>query len=261
MSASKASAVQFAKSYDGANVAYVDHGGSGRPIVFLPGWCCTQKQWTTVVELLGMGVRAITLDYAGFGASGGHQRQWAIENFARDARAVIDALDLTNVLVVGHSMGGAVALELAYLSPERVSRVIGADTFTYPVFYSRFDERHIDLTMAGLRENFAATVAPMLSAYFLPGTSDAFVASICEEIAAADPYAGASSMEHFLRWDVGSSLAKCPCPVSTINSENLLDRVAADMLGIPVRTIPNVGHFLMREQPQFFVQSLRAEID
>lgn len=256
MLADKVSAVRFAKSYDGANVAYIDHGGKGRPMVFLPGWCCTQNQWASVAERLGPEVNAVTLDYAGFGASGNHQRQWAIENFARDARAVIEALDLTDVIVVGHSMGGAVALELAYLLPDRVLRVIGADTFTYRAFYYAFDERQIDAVLAPLRSDFPRAVRELIGVYFLPSSDAELRERIEDEMAAADGPRACDVMENFLRWDVRDSLSRHAKPVQTINAKAFFDEDAAVELGLNTTLLEDTGHFIMLEKPQEFAEAL-----
>ena len=72
-------------------------------------------------------------------------------------------------------MGGAVALEAAYLCHERISRVVGCDTFTYTAFYPRFDERAMDETLSPLNNSFSETVRSMMSVYFLPDSDPAIV--------------------------------------------------------------------------------------
>jgi pimeloyl-ACP methyl ester carboxylesterase len=248
------------RSFGGAEVSFRDFGGRGRPLVFAPGWICRQEWWDPAIAELGPRVRAITFDYPGVGGSTPGHRQWAIENFARDIRSIIEWIDLRELVVVGHSMGGAVALETAYLCFDRISRVIGCDTYTYGAFYPRFDERQIDSVLGPYRQDFSQTVRRVIGVYFLPGGDAALAARVSEAMADASPENAISTMEHFLRWDLDASLRRCPVPVSTINARHFLDPVMEERYGsiMNIRTIDGVGHFLMMEKPREFA---RAVID
>lgn len=247
------------RSYDGSLIACRDAGGHGRPVVLLPGWACDQSVWTRTIEpLLAHGLRVVTLDFAGFGLSTAARRVWAIENFARDVRAVLDGLDLADAVLVGHSMGGAVALEAAYLCPTRVAGVVGCDSFTYAAFYDRIDERRVDELLAPLRTDFAPTVRDLIGAYLLPDGDPAVALAVKDMMAGADPLAAVPAMEDFLRWDIGPSLARCPVPVGTVNARHFLEPAAEARFGtaMTIRTLDGVGHFLMLEKPA----ALAAEV-
>jgi pimeloyl-ACP methyl ester carboxylesterase len=69
------------------------------------------------------GVAAYTLDLPGHGRSGGGGRN-AIEDYAADVVAFFDAAGIGCAVVVGHSMGGAIALTMALDSPERVAGLV-----------------------------------------------------------------------------------------------------------------------------------------
>lgn len=252
---------QAARSFDGSDIAFRDRGGDGTTLVLLPGWACDQTVWDgTVQSLTRHGLRIVTLDFAGFGLSSAGRRVWAIENFARDVRAVLEHLDLREVVLVGHSMGGAVALEAAYLCQDRVAAVIGCDSFTYAAFYDRIDERMIDGLMAPLRADFAASVRTMIGAYLLPDGDPAVALFVKDMMAGADPQVAVPAMEAFLRWDIGPSLARCPAPVATINAAHFLEPAAQRRFEplMTIRAIEGVGHFLMREQPAALATALVA---
>lgn len=252
---------QTARSFDGSQIAFQDGGGPGKPVVLLPGWACDQTVWDgTVGPLAGHGLRAVTLDFAGFGLSTAGRRVWALENFARDVRAVLERLDLTGAVLVGHSMGGAVALEAAYLCQDRVAAVIGCDSFTYAAFYDRVDERDVDDLMAPLRADFAPSVRRLIGAYLLPDGDPAVAAFVKDMMGGADPEAAVPTMEHFLRWEIGPSLARCPVPVATVNAGHFLEPAAARRFEaqITIRSLDGVGHFLMREKPEAFAATVAA---
>lgn len=250
---------QTARSFDGSDIAFRDWGGEGTPVVLLPGWSCDQSLWDGAVQpLAGHGLRVVTLDFAGFGLSSAGRRVWALENFARDVRAVLECLDLRQVVLVGHSMGGAVALEAAYLCADRVASVIGCDSFTYAAFYDRVDERRVDDLMAPLRSAFAASVRTLIDAYFLPGGDPAVALVAKDMMAAADPAAAVPAMEHFLRWDIGPSLARCPVAVATVNAAHFLEPAAERRFSpmMTIRSVEGVGHFLMLEKPETFAAAV-----
>lgn len=250
---------QTVRSYDGSLIAFRDAGDTGQPVVLLPGWACDHSVWARTVEpLLAHGLRVVSLDFAGFGLSKAARRVWAIENFARDVRAVLEALALEKAVLVGHSMGGAVALEAAYLCPAHVAGVVGCDSFTYAAFYDRIDERQVDALMAPLRTDYASSVRDLIGAYLLPDGDPAVARAVKDMMAGADPEAAVPVMEAFLRWDIGPSLARCPVPVGTINARHFLEPAAEARFrtAMSIRTLDGVGHFLMLEQPA----SLAAEI-
>lgn len=252
---------QTARSFDGSAIAFRDQGGDGRPVVLLPGWACDQAVWDGSAEALARhGLRVVTLDFAGFGLSSAGRRVWAMENFARDVRAVLERLDLRQAVLVGHSMGGAVALEAAYLCADRVAAVIGCDSFTYAAFYDRIDERMVDDLMAPLRADYAASVRTLIGAYLLPGGDPALARFVKDMMAGADPAAAVPAMEDFLRWDIGPCLARCPVPVAAVNAGHFLEPAAERRFRslMTIRVMDGVGHFLMRENPAGFAAAVAA---
>ncbi len=249
------------RSYDGSLIACRDTGGQGPPVVLLPGWACDQGVWTGTVEpLAAHGLRVVTLDFAGFGLSTAARRVWAIENFARDVRAVLEGLALPAATLVGHSMGGAVALEAAYLCPGRVAGVVGCDSFTYAAFYDRVDERQVDDLMAPLRADYASSVRELIGAYLLPDGDPAVAVAVKDMMGRADPETAVPAMEDFLRWDIGPSLARCPVPVGTVNARHFLEPAAEARFRtvMTIRTLDGVGHFPMLEKPAALAAAIAA---
>ncbi len=257
MQTAAAPASHTAVSFDGSHISFRDFGGLGPVLILLPGWACVQTIWDNAVSQLQM-FRVVSLDFAGFGLSTAGQREWTIENFARDVRAVLHALDLSDVTLIGHSMGGAVALEAAYLQSERVARVIGCDSFTYAEFYERFDERLMDDVLASYRSDYIGTVRGMIVGYMLQRGDPALASHVSDMMAGARPEYALPAMEHFLRWDVTASLQRCPVPVFTVNARPFLKPEAQRRYEnrIQISTIDGVGHFLMMEQPAAFANAV-----
>ncbi len=86
---------------------------AGRVIVMVHGWGVDRRVLRPLADLLSDDHRVLLLDLRGHGASAAGRDDFSIEAFADDVTAVIAALGLERPIVVGHSMGGLVALELA----------------------------------------------------------------------------------------------------------------------------------------------------
>jgi pimeloyl-ACP methyl ester carboxylesterase len=108
-------------------VALWDGRSDAAPTVLLiHGVTASHLSWPFVAERLP-DVRVIAPDLRGRGRSNGLTGPAGLAAHARDMVAVLDALDIEDVVVVGHSMGAFVALVLADMYPERVSRVVLVD--------------------------------------------------------------------------------------------------------------------------------------
>ena len=84
---------------------YEDHG-SGPAVVLISGWPFDSRSWESQVHpLLTAGYRVITYDRRGFGKSSQPSEGYNYDTFAADLNTVLTTLDLTDVLLVGFSMG------------------------------------------------------------------------------------------------------------------------------------------------------------
>jgi pimeloyl-ACP methyl ester carboxylesterase len=105
---------------NGITLAYEEQG-AGRPVVLLHGFCGSSRYWERVVPLLADRFRVITPDLRGHGESEAPEGVCSMEAFAGDIVGLLDALDLEQAVVLGHSLGGYVTLALAEAYPERLS--------------------------------------------------------------------------------------------------------------------------------------------
>jgi len=100
--------------------------GSRAPLLLIHGAGVKGLAWPSAIRSLP-GQRVITLDLPGHGRSAGVGRQSVLE-YARDVLEFMHALDLPPVILCGHSMGGAISLQIARLAPRRVKAVFGVST-------------------------------------------------------------------------------------------------------------------------------------
>lgn len=103
-------------------------------LVFLHGWLLSRSYWQPLVEQLSTDYRCLTYDLRGFGESVASVSEPAIASskfsryslaaYAQDLEKLLDGLGLDQVWLLGHSLGGSIALWAAYLFPNRVKGVI-----------------------------------------------------------------------------------------------------------------------------------------
>jgi 3-oxoadipate enol-lactonase len=107
---------------DGACVDVRIDGANGDPIVLLAGFPLARDIWDTCAESLARRYRIVRPDLRGVGASSVPDGPYLMDLLAADVAAVLDALGIERATIVGHSMGGYVALAFARMYTERIAR-------------------------------------------------------------------------------------------------------------------------------------------
>src|SRR6478735_9939011 len=98
--------------------------GSGPPILFVHGLMSSRRTWADQWVRLAADHRVLAPDLFGHGESAKPLGDYSLGAHAASLRDLLDALELDAVCVVGHSLGGGIAMQLAYLFPERVERLV-----------------------------------------------------------------------------------------------------------------------------------------
>ena len=115
---------------DGARVRYVDEG-QGPPVVLIHGFASSLDAWATVTPELVKRHRVIALDLKGFGWSDRPEGDYSPRAQATLVVQLLDRLGVKRAAVVAHSWGSSVALALALMAPDRVSRIALYDAWVY----------------------------------------------------------------------------------------------------------------------------------
>jgi len=112
---------------DGLNFHYRDWGGSGQPLLLLHGLASTCHIWDMVAPILAQNHRVVALDQRGHGETDKPSYGFDFASVTQDALGLINHLGGDAPIVVGHSWGGSVALELAVRAPESVKGMAWID--------------------------------------------------------------------------------------------------------------------------------------
>lgn len=109
-----------------AGAIYVDDGGTGGlPVVFLHSFAGDSGHWSSQLAHLRHNRRAVAMDLRGHGKSAKPlDGDYKLTSMVKDVESVVDALDLKRFVIVGHSMGGAIAAHYAAAHPERVAGLV-----------------------------------------------------------------------------------------------------------------------------------------
>ena len=98
--------------------------GSGPPILLVHGMMSARTTWADQWDRLAADHRVLAPDLFGHGESDKPLGDYSLGAHAASLRDLLDALDVPSATVVGHSLGGGIAMQLAYLFPERVDRLV-----------------------------------------------------------------------------------------------------------------------------------------
>ena len=115
---------------DGVRLHYQDRGAPrGAPLLFIPGLGGSHLTWEPVARRLSQRRRLLLIDPRDAGKSAESPAPYTVADLARDAAGLLDHLNAARAAVVGLSMGGAVAQELAIARPDLVERLVLIATY------------------------------------------------------------------------------------------------------------------------------------
>ncbi|HET9387849.1 MAG TPA: alpha/beta hydrolase [Gemmatimonadales bacterium] len=112
------------RAIDGSRLRLID-SGSGTPVVFIHGIGASLYTWRhTLPPVLGAGYRVVAFDNRGFGFSDQPAHGYRNTDYVRLVVALLDSLGIASAVLVGHSMGGEIAAEVALAHPDRVRGLV-----------------------------------------------------------------------------------------------------------------------------------------
>ncbi len=237
--------------------------GRGSPaLVFVHCWSCDSSFWAKQAPVFAKSRRVVLVDLAGHGKSGGDRAAWTMKAFAGDVKTVVEELRLRRVVLVGHSMGGAVALEAARIMPERVVAVIGVDTLHDAD--ERMTPEQLNAFLAPFQADFRGATQQFVKTLFGSEADPALVQKVADKMASAAPGPAIAMMKELQAYDVAGGLAAVRAPIRCINSDKFPTNVAANRKyapGYDVAIVKGAGHFPHLEKPAEFNAILSRMLD
>lgn len=111
---------------NGLKVHY-DDTGTGRPVVLMHGWGCTLDTVRSIAATASKTHRVLNLDMPGFGHSAEPTEVWTVDDYTALVVRFIELLELERPILIGHSFGGRVAIQLAARRPDMVDSLVLVD--------------------------------------------------------------------------------------------------------------------------------------
>ncbi|HSB61630.1 MAG TPA: alpha/beta fold hydrolase [Vicinamibacteria bacterium] len=249
-----AAVVGTVPSFDGVPLRYEAAGQGSPAVVFVHCWTCDRRLWDHAAARLARERRVVTLDLAGHGESGRGRRAWTIEAFGEDVKAVVEALALDRVVLVGHSMGGPVILEAARRLPGKVAGLVPVDTLQN--VEDRPSPEQVAAFLAPFRADYEAAAGRFIREYlFLPGPDPALVDRIVRQAAAVPAEIAIPCLEASWGYDAARAFASVSVPIRAVNAGKYPTERQANRRHAPqfdAVVMDGVGHYPMLEDPPRF---------
>lgn len=251
-----------ARSADGIPVHFEVEGAGEPALVFVHGWSCDRTYWSGQVDHFAERHQVVAVDLAGHGDSGDGRREWTMPAFGGDVVAVIEKLDLRDVVLIGHSMGGDVIVEVALAVPDQVAGIVWVDT--YSTLGGPSTPGELERFVQPFREDFVPAAQALIRRMFPPSSDAELVERVVAGMSGRPPEIAVGVMEHALANEdaVLAALPKLTAPVVAINPDyrpNDIEALARH--GVRAVLMPGVGHFLMMEDPETFNRLLGETIE
>ncbi len=256
---------RVAVSRDGVPISYEACGAGEPALVFVHGWSCDARYWRAQVPHFAKKNRVIVLDLAGHGHSGMARTKYTMAAFGEDVKAVTEAEGCSRVILVGHSMGGAVIAEAARLMPGRVIGLIGVDTLDNVEYPLTRDE--LDKMTAPLEKDFRAGSREFVARMIYPQTPPHLREWILADMAAAPPAVALSAMKEmmaqYITGDAARVFEKIRMPVVSVNGDMWPISYEANrrhMFSYDAIVLEKADHFLMMDRPEEFNAALEKAV-
>jgi pimeloyl-ACP methyl ester carboxylesterase len=235
--------------------------GRGQPIIFLHSWVGSWRYWVPTMDLASERYRAYALDFWGFGESDRRGVQFTISSYADMVLHFMDQMGIPQANLVGHGLGGMVAIRAARERPERFIKLMTVNTPLYGQILASHVKSGGFAKLLG-RGNASNVWARLLRQ--IPIADPDVQQEIYEDTDNLSEEVVASIQESLLDTDLRPSLEKLEVPLLATYSERdaLVNPDHANFLHelterpIQVLRLPRANHFPFLEQSNVFSRLL-----
>jgi 3-oxoadipate enol-lactonase len=233
--------------------------GSGQPLLFIHGLGSSARDWELQVTEFSKTYKVITFDLRGHGQSGKPPGPYSIALFASDTAALLRSLGVASAHVVGLSLGGGIAFQLAIDSPAVVRTmtiVNSAPELVVRTFKDRVGvwQRFAIVRLLGMRR-----MGEVLSKRLFPKPEhESLRATFVERWAENDPRAYENAMRAMIGWSVMAKLGSIRCPTLVVAADQDYTPVALKeaytklLPNSRLVVIPDSHHATPVEKPEQF---------
>jgi pimeloyl-ACP methyl ester carboxylesterase len=257
----------------GVTLVYEDHGTGDRALVLVHGFTGSRDDFADVVpELTDLG-RLVVVDQRGHGDSANPGAGYTLDQLADDLHGLLDAAGVARADLLGHSLGGMVALRFALAHPERMASLILMDSAAraVPQMAQALARAIASVRRHGTRRLVASVDSAPLSGEDLQIAriegEERFRDRARAKLAALDPVAF-TELATLLsdHPPIADRLAEIRCPTTVLVGANdapfvpLADELARGIAGATLVTIDGAGHSPQKSGRAAWVAAVRAHL-
>src|SRR3990172_3319756 len=184
------------------DVVHYEVLGRGPGILFIHGWIGSWRYWIPAMQALSARYRTYAIDLWGFGDTGKRAAHYSLDAQVELIARFMDQLGVAKLALVGHGLGGAVAIRFAAQHPELVARLMTVGT---------------PLTGAAINPRFTTSTIPSLVDWLVgkgPGNDE-----ITAEANKIDPAVIQISLQYMAGVDLGAELALTAAPTLLVHGD------------------------------------------
>jgi pimeloyl-ACP methyl ester carboxylesterase len=253
---------------DDVQLHYEDTGGRGPPLLFVHGLGSSSRDWAEQVAPFADRYRVLRVDLRGHGQSERPPGPYRIADFSRDVAVMLRRLDAAPAHVVGLSMGGMVALQLAADAPRLVRRLVVSNSTADTRLQTWADvwfyvSRRVAVQVLGMRR-VGRLIAGRL---FVEPEQEDLRREFVRRWAENDKQAYLWSVDAIMGWSVWDRLSSIQVPTLLVSSEHDYtpvaekNRIASEMPRAELAVIEDARHAVPVEKPDAFSATVEAFLE
>lgn len=235
---------------DGVRLAFDDMGSGAATALLIHGWGTNRSVMTPLADRLRASHRVVSVDLRGFGESDAPEQQYPIRGYADDVAFMLEQLHLEKPVVIGHSLGGMVALDVAARYPSRVMAVAVLES----VVIAR------DEIASGLRDmlprivagDYREFVSGLMTYLAGPHFDPRERAQLAQRASACPQHVLVGALEGSIGFDSVAAAAAVKCPLLYVGAQTAysdLDRFRKLCPQLVTGQLVGCGHYFPLEVP------------
>ena len=231
--------------------------GTGHPVLFVHSFAGSSNHWKAQLEFLRKTRRALAVDLRGHGESAPPATgNYSVPSLARDINAVIDALQLDSLILVGQSMGGSASIAYAGEEPDRVAGLMLVGT------PGKTPAAQSEKIMSALRADYDR-VADGYWAKLLEGAQPEVRDRVRADMKNIPRDASEKMIEAVFAFDPLPAMKRYPgpCLVVTTPHADTPDALHKQIPDLPVEMMQGTSHWMQMDKPDEFNEILRDFIE
>jgi non-heme chloroperoxidase len=252
----------------GVRMHYAEQGPATRtPMILLHGYSDSWFSYSLVLSALSRDTRVYALDLRGHGNSDRPTSGYRMRDMAADVIAFMDAKQIVRATIVGHSMGGFVAQQVALAAPKRVAQLVLMATAARPRAFNGLDE--FEKAVSSLTDPVPEAFAREFQLSTIKGgVSEQFVDRAVSESLKLPVHVWRGVMDGMLDYERAIALGRSGIPTLVLHGADdpyvpsaEANTLAAMTKAREIRKYPDTGHALHWERPTDVARDILAFVE